>query len=233
FLDYYPEENPDQIRVAHHGGGEHFTPASPEDAATARRRCDIPEGVPFILCLTTLEPRKGLEHTIRAFIALLGSFPSPAPHLVIVGRKGWRYSPILKAARNCADEIHFTGFLPDATVRGLLTACDCFVFMSRYEGFGLPLVEAMACGAAVIASNATVIPEIVGDAALLLPPQDVDALAESMRLLCADSALRSKLRKAALQRAKHFTWEKCAETMVQSMRSSIGTQAEKCNETTR
>jgi glycosyltransferase involved in cell wall biosynthesis len=216
-LEYLPDLDAGKVHVAHLGGGEHFTPASAEEIAEARRQCALPPDVPFLCCLATLEPRKGLTDAVRAFAALSAELPEMGLHLVLTGQKGWQYAAVLAAAREHADRIRLPGFVQDETVRRLLSGCMCFLYPSRYEGFGLPLVEAMACGAPVITSNAASIPEVAGEAALQVPPGDVAALMKALRLVCVDRELRRRLREAGLERAKRFSWTRCAETMVQGM----------------
>ncbi|MDR2669378.1 MAG: glycosyltransferase family 4 protein, partial [Desulfovibrio sp.] len=216
-LNYFPDMDADTVRVAHLGGGEQFTPAPAEDVAEARRQCGLPPDAAFLCCLATLEPRKGLTDAVRAFSALSASLPEMGLHLVLIGQKGWRYTTILAAAQEHADRIRLPGFLQDETVRGLLSGCLCFLYPSRYEGFGLPVVEAMACGAPVITSNAASLPEVAGGAALQVPPGDVAALVEAMRSVCLDRGLRERLREAGPAQAKRFSWARCAETMVQGM----------------
>jgi glycosyltransferase involved in cell wall biosynthesis len=216
-LEYFPDMDAGKVHVAHLGGGEHFTPASAQGIAEARRQCGLPPDVPFLCCLATLEPRKGLADAVRAFAALSAELPEMGLHLVLIGQKGWRYAAVLAAARDHADRMRLPGFLQDETVRGLLSGCMCFLYPSRYEGFGLPVVEAMACGAPVITCNAASLPEVAGGAALLVPPGDVVALTEALRSVCVDRGLRERLRETGPGRAERFSWARCAETMIQGM----------------
>jgi glycosyltransferase involved in cell wall biosynthesis len=131
---------------------------------------------------------------------------------VIAGKRGWLTEEIERRAAELglADRVIFTGYLPDDDVPALLSGALGFVFPSLYEGFGMPLLEAMACGAPVLASDSSSLPEVAGDAALLVDPTNVAAIAAGLARLANDVALRADLRARGLARAAQFTWEQCA-----------------------
>lgn len=177
-----------------------------------RKKYALPSDI--ILYLGTLEPRKGLDTLVAAYAALADRVPHA---LVIAGKRGWYTEPLFRQVRELGLEarVHFTDYIPDADMSGLLNLAQVFVFPSRYEGFGLPPLEAMACGTPVIASNASSLPEVVGDAGLQVPPDDVAALARAIQRLIADADLRARLRAAGLARAATFTWEETARRTVE------------------
>ena len=134
--------------------------------------------------------------------------------LVIAGKAQWRESEIFQAVRDrgLEDAVIFPGYVDDADLPALYSAATVFVYPSLYEGFGLPPLEAMACGTPVIASNAASLPEVVGDAALTVNPMDTDALARALLAVLATPTLQENLRQSGLQRAAQFSWDRCAAT---------------------
>lgn len=166
---------------------------------------------PYILNVGTLEPRKNLEGLLRAFAR---AKKKGIPHtLVITGASGWGESGLaqLPAELGIADSVLFTGFVADEALPHLYANADFFVYPSLYEGFGLPVLEAMACGTPVIASNTSSIPEVAGDAGILVDPCSEGELAAAMMRLAGDDQLRNDLKKRGINRAAGFSWEKTAQ----------------------
>lgn len=165
---------------------------------------------PFILYVGTLEPRKNIPTLIRAFAKLK---KQGLDHkLVIAGGKGWKYHSIFKLIEvlHLQKEVIFPGYIPAEDLPYLYNAADLFVYPSLYEGFGLPPLEAMACGTPVITSSTSSLPEVVSNAGILVEPSDVNLLAESMRKVLANEVLHASLKAKGLSRAKIFNWENCA-----------------------
>lgn len=167
---------------------------------------------PYLLSLATLEPRKNTAHLIRCFARLVHSGELPADvRLVLVGTRGWKFDEILSEAGRDAtlrNRLIFTGYVADADLAPLYAGALAFVYPSLYEGFGLPPLEAMQCGLPVITSNGSSLPEVVGDAALLVPPTDADALCQAILSVVRSSSLRADLSARALARARLFSWDK-------------------------
>lgn len=166
---------------------------------------------PFILYVGTLEPRKNIPTLIKAFYKIKKN--GMKYKLVIVGGKGWKYQEIYETIKkvNLQKEVIFTGYVPDEDLPKLYNAADLFVFPSLYEGFGLPPLEAMACGCPVITSNTSSLPEVIGDAGMMVDPYDVDELAKAMNNVLSDEELREDMIKKGLERVKQFSWEKTAK----------------------
>jgi glycosyltransferase involved in cell wall biosynthesis len=164
---------------------------------------------PFVLTVGDLQPRKNHLGLIRAFEQLLRTFPHLPHHLVIVGKETWYAPHIRAAARKSAvsDRIHFTGFVDDSQLHRLYGACDLFVYPSFYEGFGLPILEAMACGRAVACSNTSAMPEVADSAAILFNPSSEQDLVLAMRDLLLNPELRQRMERLGLQRAAMFNWQ--------------------------
>jgi glycosyltransferase involved in cell wall biosynthesis len=182
-----------------------------DEAHLAAVRAHYGTGAPFILCVGNLEPRKNLGTLIAAYLRLR-RVDIIRHKLVLVGRKAWLYDDIFATARasGYADELVFTGYVPDEDLVALYNAADLFVYPSIFEGFGLPPLEAMACGTPVITSNTSALPETVGDAALMVDPLDGEALARAIAAVLGDAGLREQLSTRGRQRAGAFSWEATA-----------------------
>jgi len=166
----------------------------------------------YILSVGTFEPRKNLATAISAYAQLPESIRAEIP-LVIAGMKGWRTDGLDKAVAALIEkgQIRRLGYVPDEALPALYSGARAFVYPSLYEGFGLPPLEAMACGAPVIVSNRSSLPEVVGDAGLQVDALDVDGLAEAMNRLVEDGGLRASLGQRGIERARDFSWRRCAE----------------------
>jgi glycosyltransferase involved in cell wall biosynthesis len=200
-----------KIRVIYHGVGDDFRKI--EDGEYLKDRLDgMGIDYPYILYLGTLEPRKNVERLIEAFVQLKTG-KQINEKLVISGIKGWGYQSIFDkvASLGIEKEIIFTGFVPNEFLPFLYNGASAFVYPSLYEGFGLPLVEAMACGVPVVTSNISSLPEVAGDAAILINPYSVDELADGIWRILSDEELRHQCIKKGIERAKSFTWERCAK----------------------
>jgi glycosyltransferase involved in cell wall biosynthesis len=164
---------------------------------------------PFVLAVGTLEPRKNLPTLLRAFAAIRGKLPHD---LVMIGPDGWMTGELWRTIRelDLGGRLRMTGFVSDEELGAWYSAADLFAFPSYYEGFGLPAVEAMRCGAPVLASDTSCFPEVVGDAGLLLPPDDVGGWEDAMTMLLQDSQAREQMAGRGQERASRFTWERTA-----------------------
>jgi glycosyltransferase involved in cell wall biosynthesis len=163
----------------------------------------------FILHVGTLQPRKNISTLLQAFARWRENGAPADVQLVLVGGKGWMFAEIFAqvAALQLMDHVRFTGYVPDEALPFWYNAADLLVFPSVYEGFGMPIVEAMACGTPVIAANSSSIPEAVGEAGLLFAPQDADALAALLERVMDDSELRAEMRRMGMAQAATFSWE--------------------------
>lgn len=216
-----PEE---KVWVTYNGVGDEFKVVDNKDLLRdVRHKYKIPER--FILFVGTVEPRKNISRLVETYHILNSRYRIEEP-LVIAGGKGWKNEALYQAIKRLKleDRIIFTGYLQDADLPLLYNAATLFVYPSLYEGFGLPVVEAMACGTPVVTSNVSSLPEVAGEAALLVNPVDTEALASAVHRLLTDEDLCCKFRELGLQRAKRFTWESCARKTLEAisyvMRSS-------------
>jgi len=203
-----PEE---KVVVLPNGVSSDFRPIARETALRSVRAAHKLEA-PFILTVGDLQPRKNHLGLIRSFEQLVQAHPQLPHHLVIVGKETW-YSPtILGAARKSAvsSRIHFTGFVSDEQLHQLYGACDLFVYPSFYEGFGLPILEAMATARAVACSNTSGMPEVADSAALLFDPHSTKEMVLAMRDLLLNRELRARMERLGMQRAALFNWERTA-----------------------
>ncbi len=175
-------------------------------------RYQLPED--YILYIGSVEERKNLRRVFEAFAIIRHEVNHK---LVIGGPMKWKYHDIMETfrAHDLEHQVIFTGYVDDADLAALYQAADLFVFPSLYEGFGLPVLEAMASGTPVITSNVSSLPEVAGDAALFVDPYNTDAIVAAMRQVLSDADLQQKLRKAGLARASEFTWEQVARKTFQ------------------
>jgi glycosyltransferase involved in cell wall biosynthesis len=171
----------------------------------------------YILTVGTLEPRKNITTLLEAFSIVKKEL---AIQLVIVGRRGWLDQAIYKKIKELSinEDVVFTGYVLDEDLPALYQGAEVFVFPSLYEGFGLPPLEAMASGTPVVASNSSSIPEVVGDAGILVDPRDIEGFAYAIVKLCTDASYRAMLSTKGQQRAHHFTLERMGEKMVEVYR---------------
>ncbi len=215
---------PDRVGVLYPGVEARFERVMDAEAlARVRGRYSLPAR--FVLGLGTLQPRKNFDGLIEAFGRLLrarGDEPEFEDlHLVLVGGTGWMYEQTLALAQRSGlgQRVQFPGFVADLDLPALYSLASVFAFPSWYEGFGLPVLEAMACGTPVVAANNSSLPEIVGEAGLLVDAGDTDALAQALATLLTDKSLACKLISAALERVCRFTWEGSAGQLLDVYRS--------------
>ncbi len=177
---------------------------------------------PFVFSISTLEPRKNFDGLIRAFATARRQAGFPH-HLVIAGGKGWLYDDIFAEVERSqvTGLVHFLGFVDDDDLPSLYSLADLFAFPSHYEGFGLPVLEAMACGVPVLCTNTSSLPELTGDAARLVPTGDEQALSHALADLLTDDAARAELALAGPARAAAFTWEAAARRLYNVYRSLV------------
>lgn len=200
----------EKIRVIYEGVHPSFRPIA--DRATLERvRATYRLPANFILFFSTIEPRKNLITLFDAYAALLKQ-NTDVPPLVVAGRKGWLYQETLQRAQTLGigARVQWADWIAGDDVPALLNLADVFVYPSLYEGFGLPPLEALACGTPVICSNASSLPEVVGDAGILFEPRDTAALTRALARVLTDDALRQTLRAKGLRQAAPFTWERAA-----------------------
>jgi len=200
-----------KIRVIYLGRDELLAPVRDDQAlAAARARCGIASR--YLLYVGTLQPRKNLARVIEAFARLAGQPAFSGVQLVLAGKRGWLYTDLFAHVERLglAGRVLFPGYIADADLPALFSGALGFIFPSLYEGFGIPVLEAGACGVPVITSNTSSLPEVAGDAALLVDPHDVEAIAEAMYRLVTDEALRTELARRGLENVQRFSWEKCA-----------------------
>ncbi len=199
----------EKITVAYHGAEDAFQPVSPQDAEESLWQSRKIKK-PFILSLGTLEPRKNIPTLLKAFAGILHQIPHD---LVLVGQKGWKWEPIFREMErpNLKERVHWLGYVSDPERVLFYNAADFLAYPSWYEGFGMPLLEAMKCGCPVITSRVSSMPEVVGDAGLLIDPHRVEDLQEAMYRLVNEPGLREKMRMAGFEQAKKFSWETSAK----------------------
>ena len=209
----------DKVHVTYEGVGHSYGRASVEQVSKVRAQYGLPDG--YLLFVGSVEPRKNLDRLLRAYDQLRQA--GQRRPLVVVGAQRWGHCGIMETVNKLDLEQHviFTGYVSDEDLPAIYSAADLFVFPSLYEGFGLPPLEAMACGTPVVCSNASSLPEVVGDAAITVDPYDVEALAEAMRRVLSDADLADDLRQRGLERAAGFTWERTARETVEVYREVL------------
>jgi glycosyltransferase involved in cell wall biosynthesis len=204
-----------RIVVAYPGFDENLAPVTdPEAVAAVKRRYGV-EG-DFFIHIGTLQPRKNLKRLIEAFSRL----PSEqGVRLVLAGKKGWLYDDLFcqVQALGLAERVLFPGYLDDVDKAALLSGAVAYVLPSLYEGFGFPALEAQACDTPLICANSSSLPEVAGDGALLVDPQDTEGLSRAMERLLVDAAFRDDLSARGRENLRRFSWQTCAETVMAAL----------------
>ena len=207
---------PEKIRVLYSGVDPRFHPnVSVESRARVR---ELTHSKPYLLSVSTIQPRKNYVRLIEAFAKITSDkLPITDLQLVISGAKGWMFEAVFQAVErlNLRDRVLFPDFVSDDDLPALYAGATLFVYPSLYEGFGLPVAEAMACGAPVVSSNASSLPEVGGDAVLYFDPRNVDAIAETIRRALSDESLQNDLRARGIAQAKKFSWDQAARELLQ------------------
>lgn len=208
----FPES---RIRVVHHGVDAAFAPlADTREIERVRVKYGIPGR--YVLTVGTLEPKKNHLGLIQAFFRATDG-PLADYSLVLAGGRRWAWPAVDRHLETISDahRVILPGFVPASDLPALYNGATCFVLPSLFEGFGIPVVEAMACGTPVIASNVAALPEVVGGAGILVDPTNVSDLAEALRAVVLDERLQATLRRRGLERAKGFTWDRAARETVE------------------
>jgi glycosyltransferase involved in cell wall biosynthesis len=215
---------PSKVFAVHEAARDRFRPVEFSETEEARRRLGV--GPEFLLAVGTVEPRKNLAALVAAFEEVLRARPTWPLQLVVAGGRGWLSEPLFEAVgRSPARErIVLAGYVADEDLRALYSSCRAFVYPSFYEGFGLPPLEAMSCGAPVLAGRTAAVAEVTAGAARLFDPRDTAGLARAVLELLDDDTARRALAQAGLARAAHFSWERTAratlEVYGEAMKSS-------------
>jgi glycosyltransferase involved in cell wall biosynthesis len=212
--------DPDRIIVTPNGVGDRWRPVPKDEALARLADRSLPPN--FVLAVGNLHPRKNIPRLVRAIAAARRAGAGDL-HLVLAGQPWWRTGEIDGAIEQAAagEWVHFLGYVDDASLLALYSCANVVAYPSLYEGFGLPVLEALACGSVVVASNATSIPEIAGDAAILFDPEDEDAMADAIATAATDEPARVRLRRAAPLQTARFTWDRCAELTVSAYRAAL------------
>lgn len=222
-LEYRRDLDPDKVVATPLAASSAFRPIRDDGIlAATRRRYEIPE-TPYFLSLCTLEPRKNLDFAIRAFRRFLETTGEDV-NLVLAGTLGWKYQDIFAELTKDPElkrRVFVTGFVEDDDLPALYSGALAFVYPSLYEGFGLPPLEAMRCRVPVITSNTSSLPEVVGDAGILIDPNDLDGLSHALERVSEDIELREDLGRRALLRSKEFSWERTVFETVSAYRRAL------------
>jgi len=205
----------DKIRVIYHGI-DHNLFRVYQDIELA---FELPSK--FILSVGSIEPRKNLLGLLKAYNLLDGSLKKEYK-LILVGFKGWKNLEIMKLIKQNQDSIEYLGYITDEELAKVYNLASLFVYPSLYEGFGLPVLEAMACGTAVVSSELSSLPEVGGDAPLYCNPYSIESIKEKIELVLSDTNLQKKMVQRGLEQAKKFSWEKSADEHIRVFQKVIG-----------
>lgn len=206
------------VDVVHLGIDEGFSKAGSQRQQELRTRLNLPDH--FFLYVGTIEPRKNIVRIVEAWNSIAASCPWD---LVIAGRDGWKTKSVYRAIERCEhrNRIHTMGFVANDDLCALLSTADALVWPSLWEGFGLPPLEAMACETPVLSSNVSSLPEVIGEAGLLVDPHSVDDISRGMLRLAKDEKLRDRLQKMGLKRARAFSWKRTAQGVLESYHKAL------------
>lgn len=214
--------SPDRVSAIPIGAAPHFAPVQDEkELQRVRHTYGIARN--YILTVGSIQPRKNLGRLAQAYARLRDRFTGiEVPQLVVVGRRAWLYRETLREFEQLRTSggVVITGYVPETDLPALYSGAVCFIYPSYFEGFGLPPLEAMKCGAPVIAGDRTSLPEVIGDAGLLVDPFDIDAIASAITNVILDSNLRSELRSKSVERARMFDWRETARRTLEVYREA-------------
>jgi glycosyltransferase involved in cell wall biosynthesis len=212
---------PDKVEVIYPGINHARFYAVPAQQARLQVAQRLGIAAPYVLALGTLEPRKNLISLLRAFVQIA---PTTECDLVLAGPKGWGDTAVAQAIQSAglSGRVHLPGFVPDDLLASLYAGAQAFAYPSWFEGFGFPILEAMACGSPVVCSNTSSLPELAADAALTAAPADVDALAALLSKLLQNPALRQTLIERGAKRVAQFTWLRTARETINVYRRAVG-----------
>jgi glycosyltransferase involved in cell wall biosynthesis len=210
----------EKITVVYEAAAPGFGPQDPQTVARAKQRYHLPER--YLLSVGTIEPRKNLGRVLAAFERLRDEGLADA--LVIVGKRGWLYDDFFAQleASPAKSSVIFPGWVEDGDLPALYAGAAAVAFPSEFEGFGLPALEGMACGAPVVCSNTSSLPEIAGDAALLVDPTNTDEITDALRRVLTAPGLAEEMRGRGLAQAAKFSWERAAQETVQVYEQALG-----------
>ncbi|MBK6753858.1 MAG: glycosyltransferase family 4 protein [Flavobacteriales bacterium] len=199
----------DRVDVVYNGVGAVFRPSSPDEIQAARR--EFAGDDPYLVCVGSLHPRKNIARLLSAFDLVVQARPDI--RLVVVGEAFWWDKGMKKAWDGLVhkDRVAFTGRLDQPRLRSALGGAEALAFLSYFEGFGIPVAEAMRCGVPVVAARATSLPEVAGDAAIYCDPFDIKDIASALEVVLSDHDLRSRMTEAGLERSAKFTWARTAD----------------------
>lgn len=209
-LHKYYGTSPTKIRVVYPGVDKPVV----GDIEAVRQKYKLPER--YFLFIGTLQPRKNIARLVQAYALWRKQHPNDPTELVLAGGQGWLYDPAWTAG---VEGIHLTGYIDDVDKGALYAGALALVFPSLYEGFGFPALEAMSCGTPVIASNTSSLPELVGDAGLLVDPLNIEAIASAMSQVATDENLRQTYQQRGYEQVKKFTWETAATQLLAAFES--------------
>ncbi len=218
--------NPDRIRVIPLAAPTHFAPVTNEKELQRVRQTYGIEG-DYILSVGSIQPRKNLRRLVAAYSNLHAARPEgKLPQLVVVGKCAWLYEETLRAISELelSKSIILTGYVPDSDLPALYSGATCFAYLSYFEGFGLPPLEAMKCGAPVVVGNRTSLPEVVGDAGVLVDPFSVNDIAAAIERVVGDVGFQSKLRVKGIERARLFDWRETARQTLAVYEKAAGSK---------
>lgn len=209
---------PEKISVLLSGVNECFRPI--DDLTSIQDKYNLPEG-PYIFSVGTVQPRKNYERVVDSLARLRAA--KIDIDLVIAGGKGWLEGPLYRKIEETGltEHVHMLGFVHDEDLPALYSGANCVAFPSLYEGFGFPVLESMACGTPVITSNISSLPEVAGEAALMVNPKNTDELVYALRRVIEDQTLREKMIADGFQQAAKFTWQASAQSLVRIYREVL------------
>lgn len=216
-----------RVTVVYPGVSAAFRPLPPEACEPVRRHFGLPDT--FFLFVSTISPRKNLVRLLEAFARVIDqghwssgtaaqpAWPAGIPILVIAGQRGWLYEEVFAAIEQLrlGDRVRVLDYVDDKDLPALYNLACASVYPSLYEGFGLPPLEALACGTPVVTADNSSLPEVVGDAAVLVDAESIDSIASGLMQVLADTSLRARLRAAGPERARTFTWDRAAQRLLQ------------------